>query len=143
MQTSLISQLHRQVVVLDSAGAVATNGEIVISMDKMNQILEFFPADRMVRVQAGVVTEQLQNYAEEQGMYYPVDFASAGSSQIGGNIGTNAGGIKVIKYGMTRNWVLGLTVVTGKGDILRLNKGMIKMQLVMHYSICLLVVKVH
>lgn len=80
----------------------------------------------MVRVQAGVVTEQLQNYAEEQGMYYPVDFASAGSSQIGGNIGTNAGGIKVIKYGMTRNWVLGLTVVTGKGDILRLNKGMIK-----------------
>ncbi|HDR2015643.1 TPA: FAD-binding oxidoreductase, partial [Acinetobacter baumannii] len=91
-----------------SAGAVATNGEIVISMDKMNQILEFFPADRMVRVQAGVVTEQLQNYAEEQGMYYPVDFASAGSSQIGGNIGTNAGGIKVIKYGMTRNWVLGL-----------------------------------
>ena len=67
----------------------------------------------------------------------------AGSSQIGGNIGTNAGGIKVIKYGMTRNWVLGLTVVTGKGDILRLNKGMIKMQLDMHYSICLLVVKVH
>ena len=109
-----------------SAGAVATNGEIVISFDKMNQILEFLPADRMVRVQAGVVTEQLQNYAEQQGLYYPVDFASTGSSQIGGNIGTNAGGIKVIKYGMTRNWVLGLTVVTGKGDILRLNKGMIK-----------------
>lgn len=109
-----------------SAGAVASNGEIVISMDKMNQILEFLPADRMVRVQAGVVTEQLQDYAEQQGMYYPVDFASAGSSQIGGNIGTNAGGIKVIKYGMTRNWILGLTVVTGKGDILRLNKGMIK-----------------
>ncbi|WLF83289.1 FAD-binding oxidoreductase [Moraxella sp. ZY210820] len=109
-----------------SAGAVASNGEIVISMDKMNQILEFFPADRMVRVQAGVITEQLQDYAEEQGMYYPVDFASAGSSQIGGNIGTNAGGIKVIKYGMTRNWILGLTVVTGKGDILHLNKGMIK-----------------
>ena len=107
----------------------------------MNQILEFFPADRMVRVQAGVVTEQLQNYAEEQGMYYPVDFASTGSSQIGGNIGTNAGGIKVIKYGMTRNWVLGLTVVTGKGDILRLNKGMIKMPQVMHYSIYLLVVE--
>lgn len=109
-----------------SAGAVASNGEIVVSMDKMNQVLEFFPADRMVRVQAGIVTEQLQDYAEAQGMYYPVDFASSGSSQIGGNIGTNAGGIKVIKYGMTRNWILGLTVVTGKGDILRLNKGMIK-----------------
>ncbi|MFB2587172.1 FAD-binding oxidoreductase [Acinetobacter sp. c1-l78] len=109
-----------------SAGAVASQGEIVVSMDKMNQILDFYPADRMVRVQAGVITEQLQNYATEQGLYYPVDFASAGSSQIGGNIGTNAGGIKVIKYGMTRNWVLGLTVVTGKGDILHLNKGMIK-----------------
>ena len=76
-------------------------------------------------------------------MYYPVDFASSGSSQIGGNIGTNAGGIKVIKYGMTRNWVLGLTVVTGKGDILRLNKGMIKMQPGMPCNICLLVEKVH
>lgn len=109
-----------------SAGAVATNGEIVISLDRMNKVLEFLPADRMVRVQAGIVTEQLQQYAEEQGLYYPVDFASAGSSQLGGNIGTNAGGIKVIQYGMTREWVLGLTVVTGKGDILRLNKGMIK-----------------
>lgn len=109
-----------------SAGAVATNGEIVISLDRMNKVLEFLPADRMVRVQAGIVTESLQQYAEQQGLYYPVDFASAGSSQLGGNIGTNAGGIKVIKYGMTRQWVLGLTVVTGKGDILHLNKGMIK-----------------
>lgn len=109
-----------------SAGAVASQGEIVISLDKMNQVLEFFPHDRLVRVQAGIITEQLQDYAEQQGLYYPVDFASAGSSQIGGNISTNAGGIKVIKYGMTRNWILGLTVVTGKGDILHLNKGMIK-----------------
>jgi FAD/FMN-containing dehydrogenase len=92
----------------------------------MNKVIDFLPADRMVRIQAGMVTEQLQQFAEEQGLYYPVDFASAGSSQIGGNIGTNAGGIKVIKYGMTRQWILGMTVVTGKGDILRLNKGMIK-----------------
>lgn len=109
-----------------SAGAVATNGEMVISLDKMNQILEFFPSDRMVRVQAGVITQQLQDFAEQKGLYYPVDFASAGSSQLGGNISTNAGGIKVIQYGLTRNWILGLTVVTGKGDILRLNKGMLK-----------------
>lgn len=109
-----------------SAGAVAASGEVVISFDRMNKVLEFHAADRLVRVQAGVVTEQLQQYADEQDLYYPVDFASAGSSQIGGNIGTNAGGIKVIRYGMTRNWVLGLTVVTGKGDILRLNKGMMK-----------------
>ena len=109
-----------------SAGAVAANGEMVVSFDKMNKVLNFYPADRMVHIQAGMVTEQLQQYAEAHGLYYPVDFASAGSSQIGGNIGTNAGGIKVIKYGMTRNWILGLTVVTGKGDILQLNKGMIK-----------------
>ena len=109
-----------------SAGAVAANGEVVVSFDHMNKILEFVPEDRMVRIQAGVVTEQLQNFAEEQGLYYPVDFASAGSSQIGGNIGTNAGGIKVIKYGMTRNWVMGLKVITGKGDYLELNKDMVK-----------------
>lgn len=109
-----------------SAGAVAANGEIVVSMDKMNQIGTFYPADRMVEIEAGVITEQLQQFAESKDLYYPVDFASAGSSQIGGNIGTNAGGIKVIRYGMTRQWIMGLTVVTGKGDILQLNRGMIK-----------------
>ncbi|WP_151980966.1 FAD-binding oxidoreductase [Acinetobacter guerrae] len=109
-----------------SAGAVAANGEFVISLDKMNQVISFFPADRMVRVQAGMITEDLQNYALQQNLFFPVDLAASGSSQIGGNISTNAGGIKVIRYGMTRNWVLGLTVVTGNGDILRLNKGMVK-----------------
>ena len=109
-----------------SAGAVASNGEIVVSMDKMNRIGQFYPADRMVEIEAGVVTQQLQQFAESKDLYYPVDFASAGSSQIGGNIGTNAGGIKVIRYGMTRQWIMGLTVVTGKGDILQLNRGMVK-----------------
>lgn len=109
-----------------SAGAVASNGEVVVSLDKMNQVIKYYPADRMVHVQTGMVTKSLQDFAESNGLYYPVDFASAGSSQIGGNIGTNAGGIKVIRYGMTRNWILGLTVVTGKGDILHLNRGMVK-----------------
>lgn len=109
-----------------SAGAVAANGEIVVSMDKMNRIGQFYPADRMVEIEAGVVTEQLQQFAESKDLYYPVDFASAGSSQMGGNIGTNAGGIKVIRYGMTRQWIMGLTVVTGRGEILQLNRGMVK-----------------
>lgn len=109
-----------------SAGAVASNGELVLSLDKMNQVLEFYPNDTMVKVQAGMVTEALQQFALDKGLYYPVDFASSGSSQIGGNIATNAGGIKVIRYGMTRDWVRGLTVVTGKGDILHLNGGLIK-----------------
>lgn len=109
-----------------SAGAVATNGEVVVSFDYMNSVVSFSESDRAVRVQAGMVTEALQNFAEENGLYYPVDFASAGSSQIGGNLSTNAGGIKVIKYGMSRDWVLGLQVVTGSGEILELNRDLLK-----------------
>ncbi|UTW06150.1 FAD-binding oxidoreductase [Pseudomonas benzenivorans] len=109
-----------------SAAAVAANGEVVVSFDYMNQILEFNEFDRTAVCQPGVITQQLQDFAEDKGLYYPVDFASAGSSQIGGNIGTNAGGIKVIRYGMTRNWVAGLKVVTGTGELLELNKDLIK-----------------
>ena len=109
-----------------SAAAVAANGEVVVSFDYMNQILGFNEYDRTVVCQPGVVTEQLQNFAEEHDLYYPVDFASAGSSQIGGNIGTNAGGIKVIRYGMTRDWVAGIKVVTGSGELLELNRDLIK-----------------
>ncbi|SUD38094.1 FAD linked oxidase domain-containing protein [Ectopseudomonas mendocina] len=109
-----------------SAAAVAANGEVVVSFDYMNRIVEFNEYDRTVVCQPGVVTKQLQLFAEEKGLYYPVDFASSGSSQIGGNIGTNAGGIKVIRYGMTRNWVAGLKVVTGTGELLELNKDLIK-----------------
>ena len=109
-----------------SGGAVAKDGELVVALDRMNQLIEFNPMDRSVTVGAGMITGQLQEFAEQQGLFYPVDFASSGSSQIGGNIATNAGGIKVIKYGMTRNWVVGLKVVNGAGDILELNKGLAK-----------------
>lgn len=109
-----------------SGGAVAANGEVVVAFDKMNRILDFDPTDRQVVCQPGVVTEQLQNFAEENHLFYPVDFASSGSSQIGGNVATNAGGIKVIKYGLTRDWVVGMKVVTGEGTLLDLNKGLIK-----------------
>ncbi|WP_313738353.1 FAD-binding oxidoreductase [Pseudomonas sp.] len=109
-----------------SAAAVAAQGEVVVAFDQMNRILAFDAVDRSVVCQPGVVTQQLQRFAEEQGLYYPVDFASSGSSQLGGNIGTNAGGIKVIRYGMTRNWVAGLKVVTGTGELLDLNKGLVK-----------------
>lgn len=109
-----------------SGGAVAKEGELVVAMDRLNQVIDFDPVDKTVTVGAGMITAQLQAFAEQQGLYYPVDFASTGSSQIGGNIATNAGGIKVIKYGMTRDWVAGLKVVTGRGDILDLNKGLAK-----------------
>ncbi len=109
-----------------SGGAVASQREVVVSFDRMNRILDFDAADRIVRCQAGVVTQTLQTFAADQGLSYPVDFASSGSSQIGGNVATNAGGIKVIRYGMTRDWVAGLKVVTGKGDVLQLNRGLVK-----------------
>lgn len=109
-----------------SGAAVATNNEVVVSFERMNKIRDFNDFDQTVVVEPGVVTEQLQNFAAEKGYIYPVDFAARGSSQIGGNIATNAGGIKVVRYGMTREWVLGLKVVTGAGEVLELNKGLIK-----------------
>ena len=127
-----VAHAHNQSVVPSggrtgySAGAVATNGEWVISLVRLNQIGELNAIDRTVQVGAGVITEQLQIFAEQHGLMYPVDFASAGSSHIGGNIATNAGGIKVLRYGLTRDYVMGLTVVTAAGDLLELNKGLVK-----------------
>lgn len=109
-----------------SGGAMATNQELVVAFDKMNKLIEIDQLDQTITVQAGMITQQLQELAEEHGLYYPVDFASSGSSQIGGNIATNAGGIKVIRHGLTRDQVVGLKVVTGKGEVLDLNKGLIK-----------------
>ena len=109
-----------------SGGAVASRGEVVVSFDRMNRILDFNEAERIVRCQAGVVTASVQAFATGKGLFYPVDFSSSGSSQVGGNVATNAGGIKVIRYGMTRDWIAGLTVVTGAGEVLRLNRSLVK-----------------
>lgn len=109
-----------------SGGAVAANGEMVVSLSRLNQVLDFDEADRVLTVQAGVVTEVVQNEAAARNLYYPVDFGSRGSSQIGGNVATNAGGIKVLRYGMTRDWVAGMKVVTGTGELLELNRNLVK-----------------
>ena len=109
-----------------SGGAVAPAGEVVVSFDRMNRILEVDRAGRLLRCEAGAVTQTIQDAAEEHGLFYPVDFASSGSSQIGGNVATNAGGIKVIRWGMTRDWVAGLRVVTGTGEVLELGRGLVK-----------------
>lgn len=109
-----------------SGGAVAAKGEIVVSFDRMRKILEFNPVDRTLTVQAGVVTASVQQFARDKGLYYPVSFASDGSSQVGGNIATNAGGIRVLRYGMTRQQVAGLKVVTGHGEVLECNRGLVK-----------------
>jgi FAD/FMN-containing dehydrogenase len=109
-----------------SGGAVAASGELVVSMERMNRVLGFDPVDRILTVQPGLVLEALQRAALEHDLVYPVDFAARGSCSIGGNIATNAGGIRVIRYGNTREWVAGLKVVTGSGDLLDLNRGLIK-----------------
>ena len=109
-----------------SAGAVADDGEVVVSFDRMRRILEFNAVDRTLRVEAGVVTQVIQEYAEQRGLYYPVSFASEGSSQIGGNIATNAGGIRVLRYGLTRDQVAGLKVVDGRGELLECNNALVK-----------------
>ena len=109
-----------------SAGAVASRGELVVALDRLDGIEDFDPIDRTVRCGAGVVTARLQEFAAEHGLFYPVDFAATGSSQLGGNISTNAGGIRVIRHGMTRDWVAGLKLVGGTGELLDLNRGLIK-----------------
>lgn len=109
-----------------SGGAVAAHGELVLSLERMNKPLAFNAVDRTLTVQAGMALEAVHNAALEHGLIYPVDFAARGSCSIGGNIATNAGGIRVIRYGNTREWIAGLKVVTASGELLELNKGLIK-----------------
>lgn len=109
-----------------SGGAVADAGEVVVSFDRMRRIIDFNAIDRTLTVEPGVVTQAIQDYAAQHDLYYPVSFASEGSSQIGGNIATNAGGIRVLRYGLTRDQVAGLKVVDGRGTLLECNGGLVK-----------------
>ena len=109
-----------------SGGAVAANGELVLSLEKMRAQLAWDPVDRLLTVQAGMALETLQGIAEGYGLQYPVDFAARGSASIGGNVATNAGGIQVLRHGNTREWIAGLAVVDGRGEVLQLNRGLVK-----------------
>ena len=109
-----------------SGGATALQNEIVVSFDKMSQILNFNSAEQTVEVEAGVVTQNLHDFAKEKGFYFPISFAAQGSSQIGGNIATNVGGVHVLRYGSMRQRVLNLEIVTGKGEVLNLGRSLIK-----------------
>ncbi len=99
-------------------GCVPVKGGIVVSVARMNRILEVNPADGVAVVEAGVLTAQLQEACLEKGWFYPPDPASRKESSIGGNIATNAGGPRCLKYGVTRAYVLGLEVVLPDGRIL-------------------------
>ncbi len=109
-----------------SGGATAENGEAVLSLKNLNRIISVNAVDQSLACQAGATTEAVRQAAANQGLFYPVDFASKGSSHIGGNLATNAGGIRVIRYGSTRDWVLGMKVITGAGEELSLNGALVK-----------------
>src|SRR5476649_342279 len=100
-------------------GCVPVRGGIVISLERMKRILEINPKDFVAVVQPAVVTEQLQNAVEKLGLFYPPDPASRANNFIGGNIATNAGGPRCLKYGVTRDYVLGLEVVLADGTVIR------------------------
>jgi glycolate oxidase subunit GlcD len=100
-------------------GCVPVYGGIVLSLERMNRIKEINAADFVAVVEPGVVTQKLQEAVEKRGLFYPPDPASRADNSIGGNIATNAGGPRCLKYGVTRDYVLGLEVVLAEGTIVR------------------------
>lgn len=104
-----------------AGGAVAGKGQVVLSLSRMNKILNIDEVGLSIEVEAGVITENIQEAAKNIGLFFPLDLAAKGSSLIGGNISTNAGGLKLIRYGGTREQVLGLEVVLANGEILNMN----------------------
>ena len=100
-------------------GCVPVQGGIALSVMRMNRILGVHPEDGVALVQPGVITRDLQLAARAVGWEYPPDPASLKECSIGGNIATNAGGPRCLKYGVTRNYVLGLEVVLADGRVLR------------------------
>ncbi len=105
-----------------SGGANAVEGCVVLSTEAMTAITEIDPVERLAVVQPGVVNDHLRSACAERGLWYPPDPASAPWSTIGGNVATNAGCSCCVKYGVTADYVLGLQVVTGTGELVRLGR---------------------
>jgi glycolate oxidase len=109
-----------------AAASVPFQGGITLAMTRMNRILEIDPVNATVRAEAGVVTADLQTAVEKIGLFYPPDPSSIKQSTIGGNIACNAGGPRCLKYGVTGDYVLGLTVVLADGRIIKIGGKIIK-----------------
>ncbi|WP_438961934.1 FAD-binding oxidoreductase [Nonlabens sp.] len=108
-------------------GSTETSGhEVVISTEKLNLIEEIDTSSRTMTVQSGVILETIHNAAGEKDLLFPLNFGARGSAQIGGVISTNAGGLRVLKYGMTRQLILGLEAVLADGTIISSMKKIIK-----------------
>jgi glycolate oxidase len=103
-----------------SGGAVGIEGGLTIAFTAMDRILEIDEANLVAVVQPGIINARLKAAVAEHGLFYPPDPASYEMCSIGGNLGTNAGGLCCVKYGQTRDWVLGLEVVMADGRVVRL-----------------------
>ncbi|TFC10772.1 FAD-binding protein [Cryobacterium algoritolerans] len=109
-----------------AGGACGTDGSIVLSVAGMNRILEIRPEDELAVVEPGVINQHLNDALLEHGLWFAPDPASKDISSVGGNIATNAGGLLCAKYGVTREAVLGLTVVLADGSLLRTGRRTVK-----------------
>jgi len=107
-------------------GTQSSPNQVVLSMERMNHILETDASSRTITVEAGVILEQVIAQAAQHDLLFPLNFGAKGTAQVGGILSTNAGGLRVLKYGMTRNLVLGLEVVLADGTILSNLKKLIK-----------------
>lgn len=101
-----------------AGGCLPVRGGVVLSTERMDAIVEIDERNHQVRVQPGVVTENLQDAVAERGLFYPVDPASRGWCTIGGNVNTNAGGPRAVKYGVVKDYVLNLQVVLPDGSVI-------------------------
>jgi glycolate oxidase subunit GlcD len=101
-----------------AGGAVPVDGGVVVSMERLDEVLSFEPELWRMRVQAGVATATVRRLARENGLLFPPDPGAAEQSQIGGNIATNAGGPHAFKYGVTGRWVTGLEAVVPPGELI-------------------------
>ena len=109
-----------------SGGCVPVLGGVVLSLEKMNRIVEIDEENLMATVEPGVITGDLHRAVEALGLFYPPDPASLDSCTIGGNIAENAGGPRAVKYGVTRHYVCGLEAVMASGEIVRMGGKLVK-----------------
>ena len=109
-----------------TGAANAVDGCIMVSLHAMDEVLEIDTANRWARVQPGVVNADLKKAVAAHGLFYPPDPASYEMSSVGGNVATNAGGLCCVKYGVTRDYVIGLEVVLASGEVLRTGRRTIK-----------------
>ncbi|QDU88514.1 putative FAD-linked oxidoreductase [Pirellulimonas nuda] len=109
-----------------SGGSVPVAGGMVLCLNQMDRVLELDAANLTIRVEPGVITQKIDELAAEQGLFYPPDPGSQKISTIGGNVAENSGGLRGLKYGVTRDYVMGLRVVLADGEVAWLGSGCVK-----------------